>query len=124
MKASGVTYAEELNAAYAAFGVAPAVMQAILDYLGTTVFPLTVEAEEYARQRASRLRIGSSMDDGGINDPGNNYMAMAWYLTRARAAYGGHWTPVVIYFGGGPVAERKADTVARAFYPKYERAWR
>lgn len=124
MRAVGVFHAEELNKAYDLYGVAPAMLRAILDFLGTEIFPLPEVAADFARLYADQNGKSTPQNKDGIEDFESNYVAMAWYLTKLRAAYGGHWTPVARYFGDGPVGEQKATRVARLHYPKYERRWR
>jgi hypothetical protein len=106
------------------YGVAPAVLRAILDFLGTDVFPLPDAAQQMAIRHAKANGRATPQNNGGVNDHESNYLAMAWYLQKLRAAYGGDWTPVARYFGDGPVGEQKAARVARQFYPVYERRWR
>ena len=123
MIATGVRYAEELNTAAGLYGVRQSVLRAILDFEDADLFTLPEPAEDFARVYAASKGYETGDNDGGVTHPESNYVAMAWYLYKMRTARGDGWTPVVMYFGGGPTAEQKTIRVARIHWPEYERRW-
>lgn len=123
MRAVGVTYADEINAAADEFGVPPALLQAMRDIDDVTLLELPLTAQDYAKQHAVQIGGSSAQYDGGVTYPASNFMAAAWFLYQLAEMTGSEWSAVAWFYGGGPVGRIKASRIAAGPYERRRRQW-
>jgi hypothetical protein len=115
-RAYGVSYADEINAASAQFGVPAALIQAMRDIDSTELLSLNDQCTEYAKSynRATGERSDSKK---------GHFMSVAWFLYNVSEMLGSEWAGVSEFYGGGPGATMKTLKIAAGPFQRRSREW-
>jgi hypothetical protein len=122
MKASGTTYAAEINKATSMWGVDQALLQSIIEVGGTegNVAGIPEGAKRYAASYANNR----GHEGEGHLWAEANVVASAWWIVYLYRQYDDIWSAIKAYFEMSPVGEAKMNRIYNVSYPKWRKAWR